>query len=63
MGAGRFIHLIGGGLLLAATVLLLVADISAPVIDNLALFQVDFHDNNDYNHLNLGTFGYCLTGE
>ena len=56
----NFLHLIGAFLLLAASILLLVVSITAPVIDHLALLRVSlpgssFRDNS----INMGTFGYC----
>lgn len=62
MGFGRFVHLIGSVLLLAATALLIVADISAPVINGLAILKVDLGDNNSAGRVNFGTFGYCVRG-
>lgn len=63
MGFGRFIHLIGSVFLLAATALLIVASISAPVINQLAILKVDLGDNNSQgSSINFGTFGWCLRG-
>ncbi|KAF4965200.1 hypothetical protein FZEAL_10792 [Fusarium zealandicum] len=57
MGVGRFIHHIGAFLLLAATVLLIVVDITAPVVNNIALFKIDAGSSG----VSFGTFGYCIT--
>ncbi|KAK4449121.1 SUR7/PalI family-domain-containing protein [Podospora aff. communis PSN243] len=56
-----FFHHIGTFLLLAATVLLIVTCISAPVVHNIGLLKVDL-DDQSFNHRTVafGTFGYCI---
>ncbi|KAF4345444.1 palI [Fusarium beomiforme] len=62
MGLGRFIHHIGAFFLLAATVMLVVVSITAPVVNDIALLKVDFNGNfRGGNGVNFGTFGYCVT--
>lgn len=58
MGVGRFIHHFGGFLLLAATALLIVVDITAPVVNDIAILKVEVGRGN--THINFGTFGYCI---
>jgi hypothetical protein len=57
MGLGRFIHHIGAFFLLAATVMLVVVSITAPVVNGIALLKVE----SGNSRVNFGTFGYCLT--
>ncbi|KAF2480314.1 actin cortical patch SUR7/pH-response regulator pali [Neohortaea acidophila] len=52
-----FFHFIGVFLLFAASILLLITTISAPVVNDIALLRV--HLNNG-STLNFGTFGYCV---
>ena len=63
MAQTGFFHHIGTFLLLAATVLLIVTCISAPVVHNIALLNVDLGARNSEDHRNVafGTFGYCVT--
>lgn len=60
MGVGRFIHHIGAILLLAATALLIVVDITAPVVNDLALLKVDLASSSSGSAVTFGTFGYCI---
>lgn len=62
MGRTGFFHHIGSFFLLAATVLLVVVSISAPVVDDIALFKVKLANATDDHSsaLNFGTFGYCV---
>jgi len=59
--ATGFFHHIGTFLLLAATILLIVTCISAPVVHNIGLLKVDL-DGSAANHRTVafGTFGYCI---
>jgi len=59
--ATGFFHHIGTFLLLAATILLIVTCISAPVVHDIALLKVDL-DGSAANHRTVafGTFGYCI---
>jgi hypothetical protein len=59
--ATGFFHHIGTFLLLAATILLIVTCISAPVVHNIGLLKVDL-DDRSFNHRTVafGTFGYCI---
>ncbi|KAH7266321.1 hypothetical protein FSOLCH5_012768 [Fusarium solani] len=69
MGVGRFIHHFGGFLLFAATVLLIVVDITAPVVNDIAILKVDLNELARTNTsqtpttINFGTFGYCILRE
>ncbi len=54
-----FFHHIGTFLLLVATILLIITDISAPVVDDIALLKVDLSGTNG-NTISFGTFGWCL---
>lgn len=56
MGLGRFIHYVGAFFLLAATVMLVVVSITAPVVNDIALLKVRA---SGYG-VNYGTFGYCV---
>lgn len=56
-----FFHHIGTFLLFAATILLLVTCISAPVVDSLAILKVDLKDQSAPDaSVTFGTFGYCI---
>lgn len=59
MAIGTFIHHIGTVLLLAATVLLVIASISAPVVNNISILHAEILGNNEISY---GTFGYCIRG-
>ncbi|KAL2157391.1 hypothetical protein VTH06DRAFT_6210 [Thermothelomyces fergusii] len=62
MARTGFFHHVGTFLLFAATVLLIVTCISAPVVNNLAILRVSLGgDNSEGSQINFGTFGYCLT--
>jgi large-conductance mechanosensitive channel len=56
MGLGRFIHHVGAFFLLAATIMLIVVSITAPVVNHVALLKV----RSQGDGVNFGTFGYCL---
>ncbi|KAH6985985.1 actin cortical patch SUR7/pH-response regulator pali [Ilyonectria sp. MPI-CAGE-AT-0026] len=60
MGLGRFIHHFGAFLLFAATVLLVVVDITAPVVNDISLLKVDLGNSADGSAVTFGTFGYCV---
>jgi hypothetical protein len=60
MGFLRGAHHVGTILLFAAVGLLIVADVSAPVVNNLALFRVNLGDNVRGDSITFGTFGYCV---
>ncbi|QLI70598.1 pH-response regulator protein palI/prr-5 [Metarhizium brunneum] len=63
MGVGKFIHHIGTFLLFVSFVLLIVVDITAPVINNLSIMKVDLGRNRaGADQVTFGTFGYCLRG-
>jgi hypothetical protein len=69
MARTGFIHHIGTFFLLAATVLLIITDISAPVVSDISLLRIElssngrsslFHDDDDrFPAITFGTFGYC----
>jgi hypothetical protein len=56
MGFGTFVRYIGSFCLLAATALLIVADISAPVVNHLAILRI----KQGEGEINFGTFGWCV---
>ncbi|KAI1442644.1 pali-domain-containing protein [Annulohypoxylon stygium] len=70
MARTGFFHHIGTFLLFAATVLLIITDISAPVVNSISMLKIDlngdsssssFNSNNDRNpSITFGTFGYCV---
>ncbi|OAA46081.1 Actin cortical patch SUR7/pH-response regulator PalI [Metarhizium rileyi] len=61
MGFGRFIHHIGTFLLFVSFVLLVVVNITAPVVNHLSMMKVDLGRNAaDANQVTFGTFGYCI---
>ncbi|KAJ6443187.1 pali-domain-containing protein [Purpureocillium lavendulum] len=62
MGFGTFVHHIGTLLLLVATVLLIVVDITAPVVNNISILRVDLGPTVVGNEVTFGTFGYCHRG-
>ncbi|KAI2775648.1 pali-domain-containing protein [Daldinia loculata] len=59
-----FFHHIGSFLLLAATVLLIITDISAPVVNSISMLRVNLDDRNTSPGgppaVTFGTFGYCV---
>lgn len=62
MAQTGFFHHLGTFLLLAATVLLIITCISAPVVHDIAILKVDLGGSNAIDHSNVafGTFGYCI---
>ncbi|KAK8049208.1 pH-response regulator protein palI/RIM9 [Apiospora phragmitis] len=62
MARTGFFHHIGSFLLLAATVLLIVTCISAPVVNHLSVLKVRINDANEQDRgtIDFGTFGYCV---
>ncbi|KAK5657325.1 hypothetical protein OQA88_3389 [Cercophora sp. LCS_1] len=60
--ATGFFHHIGTFLLLAATVLMIVTCISAPVVNDIALLKVELSSRFASSRPNVafGTFGYCI---
>ncbi|TGJ84935.1 hypothetical protein E0Z10_g3843 [Xylaria hypoxylon] len=68
MARTGFIHHIGTFFLLAATVLLIVTDISAPVVSDISILKVEIGtnqrtsltDNDRFPTITFGTFGYCI---
>jgi hypothetical protein len=62
MARTGFFHHIGTFALFAATVLLIITCISAPVVHDLALLKVELGDtpNTDHATVNFGTFGFCI---
>ncbi|KAL2017988.1 hypothetical protein VTK56DRAFT_1368 [Thermocarpiscus australiensis] len=61
MAVTGFFHHIGSFLLLAATVLLIITCISAPVVHDIALLKIELGDERAQGHstVTFGTFGYC----
>ncbi|KAL7799058.1 actin cortical patch SUR7/pH-response regulator pali [Trichoderma ceciliae] len=60
MGVGTFFHYFGTVLLLAATALLIVVSVTAPVVNNLSILTVDFSGSSSVDRITYGTFGYCI---
>ncbi|KAI1098779.1 pali-domain-containing protein [Jackrogersella minutella] len=63
MAQTGFFHHIGTFLLFAATVLLIITDISAPVVNNISILKVNLGSSGSSTDRNpsitFGTFGYC----
>ncbi|KAH7326155.1 SUR7/PalI family-domain-containing protein [Stachybotrys elegans] len=59
MGVGSFIHYVGTFFLLVSTVLLIIADISAPVIDHISFLRAEVGQNDVY----YGNWGWCIDGQ
>jgi hypothetical protein len=68
MARTGFLHHFGTFFLFAATVLLIVTDISAPVVSGISLLKVElgsshrsgvFNDDDRFPAVTFGTFGYC----
>ena len=57
-----FFHHIGTFLLLAATVLLIVVDISAPVVHQIPMLRVQLANisSSHQSTVTFGTFGHCI---
>ncbi|KAI0431219.1 pali-domain-containing protein [Xylaria sp. FL1042] len=70
MARTGFFHHIGTFFLFAATVLLIITDISAPVVSDISLLKIElgnnarstlFTDDDDrFPSITFGTFGYCI---
>ncbi len=62
MAVTGFFHHIGTFLLLVAVILLIVTDISAPVVHNIAILKVNLGNQTDAHHsaVTFGTFGHCI---
>lgn len=60
MGVGTFFHYFGTVLLLAATALLIVVSVTAPVVNDLSILKVDFAGRSSVDRITYGTFGYCI---
>jgi hypothetical protein len=58
----RTVIRIGVFLLFAASVLLLITTISAPVLNDVGLLHVTLQNFTDFRHssISFGTFGYCV---
>lgn len=63
MAVTGLFHHIGTFLLFAACILLIVTDISSPVVSDLALLEVTLGNGTDahHSHVTFGTFGWCVT--
>ncbi|OAQ98420.1 hypothetical protein LLEC1_07276 [Akanthomyces lecanii] len=59
MGILLAVHHVGTLLLLVTAILLLVASISSPVVNNLSLLNVKFRGGLDTDRVTFGSFGYC----
>ncbi|KAI1199469.1 pali-domain-containing protein [Nemania serpens] len=72
MARTGFIHHIGTFFLFAATILLIITDISAPVVSDISILKIElgtnrgssvFRDDDDnIPTITFGTFGYCTNG-
>ncbi|KAJ4864121.1 SUR7/PalI family domain-containing protein [Trichoderma breve] len=60
MGVGTFFHYFGTVLLLAATALLIVVSVTAPVVNDLSILKVDVSGSSTIDRITFGTFGYCI---
>ncbi|KAL7936949.1 actin cortical patch SUR7/pH-response regulator pali [Trichoderma chlorosporum] len=60
MGVGTFFHHIGTVLLLAATALLIVVSVTAPVVHDLSIMKIDISGGSNVDRITYGTFGYCI---
>lgn len=62
MAVTGFIHHIGTFLLLVATALLIVTDISSPVVRNIAILKVNLGNATGAHNtaVTFGTFGHCI---
>ncbi|KAI2467407.1 pali-domain-containing protein [Annulohypoxylon bovei var. microspora] len=65
MARTGFLHHIGTFLLFAATVLLIITDISAPVVSSISMLKIDLSNggssfNDRSPSITFGTFGYCV---
>ncbi|KAI1270498.1 pali-domain-containing protein [Xylariaceae sp. FL1019] len=68
MARTGFFHHIGTFFLFAATILLIITDISAPVVSSISLLRIeigttkdqDLTDQGNFPSITFGTFGYCL---
>lgn len=60
MGVGTFFHYFGTVLLLAATALLIVVSVTAPVVNDLSLLRINFSGSSSVDRITFGTFGYCI---
>lgn len=62
MGRTGIFHHFGTFLLLVATVLLIVTDISAPVVHRISMLEVRLANTSDTHHskVTFGTFGHCI---
>jgi hypothetical protein len=59
MAVTGFFHHIGTFFLLIATALLIVTDISAPVVDDIGLLKVQLDSSAPFDEVSFGTFGFC----
>jgi len=58
----RWLHWIGVLFIFAASILLLISTISAPVIGNISLLKVTLTNSTNIRHssVSFGTFGHCI---
>jgi hypothetical protein len=63
MAVTGFFHHVGTFLLFVATVLLIITDISAPVVHDIAIFKVNLANTTSEHRsaVTFGTFGHCVT--
>ncbi|PHH67733.1 hypothetical protein CDD80_566 [Ophiocordyceps camponoti-rufipedis] len=62
MGFGTVVHHVGTLLLLIATILLIVVDVTAPVYPHLAILRVDLGRNVRGSEVTYGSWGWCHRG-
>jgi len=60
MAVTGFIHHFGSFLLLAATILLIITTISAPVVHHISLLTVKLGQSSAGREITFGTFGWCV---
>lgn len=62
MAVTGFIHHFGTFFLLVATVLLIITDITSPVVNDLGILKVTLSNatSDHYTEVSFGTFGYCF---
>lgn len=58
-----FFHHIGTFLLLVATVLLIITDVSAPVVHDIGILKINLGNGDNGNQVSFGTFGFCIIND
>ena len=62
MAVTGFFHHIGTFLIFTAFVLLIVTDISSPVVNRIPILRINLRNTTSDHHsaLTFGTFGWCM---